>query len=60
MVAANHWTEQGDSNRGIREKTEGTEGGCNTIGKRAVSTNQTPPDLTGSKSPTYEYISREP
>jgi hypothetical protein len=28
MLPANHWTEQGDPNAGVREKTEGVEGVC--------------------------------
>jgi len=31
VVAANHWTEHGDPNGGVGEKTEGAEGVCNTI-----------------------------
>jgi len=42
MVAANHQTEQGDPNGGVREKTEGAEGVCNPIGRTTISTNQTP------------------
>jgi len=34
---------KGTPNGGVREKTEGTEGVCNTIGKTTISTNQTPP-----------------
>jgi len=45
MVAANHWTEQGDLNEGVREKTEGAERVCNTIGRKTMSTNQIPPEL---------------
>jgi len=53
MVAAKHWTEQEDPNGGVREKTEGV---CNTIGRTTISTNQTPPELTGTKPPTNEYV----
>jgi len=39
MVAANHWTELGDPNGGLREKAEGAEAVCNTIGRTTTSTN---------------------
>jgi hypothetical protein len=31
MLAANHWTEHGIANGGVRESTEGSEGVCNPI-----------------------------
>jgi hypothetical protein len=40
MLAANHWTEHGDPNGGVRERTEGAEGVCNPIGRTTISTNQ--------------------
>jgi hypothetical protein len=40
MLTSNHWTEHGDTNGGVRERTEGAEGLCNPIG-RTTSTNQT-------------------
>jgi len=55
MLAANHWTEQGEPNAGVREKTEGAEGFCNTIGRTTISTYQTPSELPGSKPPNNEY-----
>jgi hypothetical protein len=42
MLAANHWTELGVPNRGVRERTEGAEGVCNSIGRTTISTNQSP------------------
>jgi hypothetical protein len=42
MLTANHWTEQGVSNEGVRERTEVTERVCNPIGRTTMSTNQTP------------------
>jgi hypothetical protein len=42
MLAANHFTEHGVYNRGIREGPEGAEGGYNTIGRTTLSTSQTP------------------
>jgi len=60
MFAANHWTEQGDPNGGVIEKTEGAEGVCNTIGRMTISVNQTPPELPGTKPLTNEYTWRDP
>jgi hypothetical protein len=56
MFIANHWTEHGVLNGGVREKTEGAEGLCNLIGRTIISTNQTPPpELPGTKPPTKEH-----
>jgi hypothetical protein len=33
MLAANHWTEHGVPNKGVRERTEGSEKFCNPIGR---------------------------
>jgi hypothetical protein len=56
MLAVDHWTEQGDPNGGVRERTKGTEGVCNPRRRRTtISTNQTP-ELPGTKPPTKEYI----
>jgi hypothetical protein len=55
MLAANYWNEHGVPNGDVRERTEGAEGVCNLIGRRTVSTNQTPPELPRNKSPTKEY-----
>jgi hypothetical protein len=55
MLAANHWTYHGVHNEGVREKTEGAEGVCNSIGRTIISTNQTPPELPRTKPPTKEY-----
>jgi hypothetical protein len=41
MLAANHWTEQGDPNGGVRERTEEAKGVCDPI-ERTISTNQYP------------------
>jgi len=54
MVAPNHWTEQGNPNERVREKTEGAEEVCNTIGRTTISANQTPPELPETKPPTSE------
>jgi hypothetical protein len=55
MLTANHWTENGVPNGGVRKRTEGAEEVCNTTG-RTISTNWTPtPELRGTKPPTKEY-----
>jgi hypothetical protein len=40
MLAANHWTEHGVPNGGVRKRTEVAEGACTPLG-RTISTNQT-------------------
>jgi len=40
-LASNHWNENGVPSGGVRERTEGTEGVCNTIERASLSTNQT-------------------
>jgi len=60
MVAANHWTEQEDSNGGVREKTEGAEEICNTIGITTITTNQIPAKLPGTKPTNKEYTWGDP
>jgi hypothetical protein len=62
MLAANHWTEQRDSNEGVRERTEEAKGVCNSIGRTMISTIQNPtptPELPGTKPSTKEYIHME-
>ena len=44
MLAANHWTEHGDPNRGVRRRAEGAEGVCNPIGRTTISIKETPPN----------------
>jgi hypothetical protein len=57
MLAANHWTEHGVPNRGVRERrTEGDEGNCNLTGRTTISINQTPGELPGTKLSIKEYI----
>jgi hypothetical protein len=46
MFTANHWTEHGVPNRGVREMTEGVEGFFNPIGRITISTNQKAPPRT--------------
>jgi len=57
MLVTNHWTEHGVSNGGVRERTEGTEGVFNPIGRTTFSTSQTAsfPVFPGTKPPTKEY-----
>ena len=55
MLEANHWNEHRDPNGGVRERTEGKEEVYNPIGRTVISTNQTYPELPGTKLPTEEY-----
>jgi hypothetical protein len=55
MLTANHWTERGVPNRGVRERTEGVEEVCNLIERTTMPTNQTPPELPRTKLSTKEY-----
>jgi hypothetical protein len=57
MLTVNHWTDHGDPNGGVRERTEGIEGICNHIGRTTISTIQTPPhpEFSRTKPPTKEY-----
>jgi hypothetical protein len=48
-------TDWSEPNGKIRAKTVGAEGICNLIGRTTISTNQTPPELPGTKPPTKEY-----
>jgi len=47
MLAANYQTEHRDLSGGVRERIEGSEGFCNTIGRTTISTNQTPQNSQG-------------
>jgi hypothetical protein len=49
MLAANHWTEHGVPNGGVRGRTEGAEGVCNPIGRTTILTNQTPPSQSSQE-----------
>jgi hypothetical protein len=57
MLAANHWTEHGVPNIGLRETSEEVEGVCNPIGRTTISTKQTtpPPKFPGNKPSRKEY-----
>ena len=53
MLTANHRTEHGDHNGGVRGRTKGAEGVYNPIGSTTISTKQTPPpELPGTKPGT--------
>ena len=41
MLAANHWTEERDSNGGVMWRTEGAEGACKPLKRITISTKQT-------------------
>jgi hypothetical protein len=60
MLAANHQIEQWDHNGGVRERTEGTEGVYNPIGRTTISNSQTPSKLPGTKPATKVYTWRDP
>jgi len=60
ILTANHWTEHGDPNEGVREITEGAEGVCSPIERTTISINKTPPGLPRTKPPTNEYTWRDP
>jgi hypothetical protein len=47
MLIAIHWTDQGFTNVRVRERTEGTEGVCNPIGRTTISINQIPQSSQG-------------
>jgi hypothetical protein len=56
-----YWTEHGDHNGRVREKTEGAEGVCIIIQRTTISTNHTPtPELLWNKPSTKVYIRRDP
>jgi hypothetical protein len=58
--AANHRTEHGVANGGVKGRTEGTEGVCNPIGRTTISANHTPPQSSqGNKPRTKEHMWRD-
>ena len=59
MLTANHWTEHGVPNGGVREGTEGDVVVCNPIGRTTILANETP-ELAGTKPPTKEDTWRDP
>ena len=54
-VHTKHRTECRVPNRGVRDRTQRAEGGCNPIGRTTISPNQPPPELPGTKPLTKEY-----
>jgi hypothetical protein len=55
MSTANHWTECGVFNRGVRERAEGVEEVCSLIGRTTISTDQTPQYSQGISHQPREY-----
>ena len=47
MLTAIHWTEHRILNEGARERTQGAEGNCSTIGGTTIWTNQYPQNAQG-------------
>jgi hypothetical protein len=47
MLSANHWSEHGIPNGGVRERTEGAEGVSNPLGRTTISINQLPQSSQG-------------
>ena len=60
MLATNLWSEHRVPNGGVRGRTKGAEEVCNPIGRTKLSTNQTPPELPGTKPLTKDYTWRNP
>ena len=56
MLSANHWAEQGGPNGGVRERTEGTEGVCNPIGKTIRTTKAPRVYMEGPLAPAVYVI----
>jgi hypothetical protein len=54
MLTANHWTEHGAPNKGVRERPEGVEGVCKPIGRITISTNQIPYTYQSSQEVSYQ------
>jgi hypothetical protein len=57
MLTVNHWTGHGVPNGGVRERNWR---GLQRIARTTVSTNQTSPEISGTKPPTREYTWRVP
>ena len=57
ILTANHWSETGDPNGRVMERSEGAEGECNPIGRSTVSTNQMPQSSQGLKHNQRIYMS---
>jgi hypothetical protein len=51
MLTAKHWTEHGDPNEGVREKSEGAQSVCNLVERTTLSTNQSLPAISRTKPP---------
>ena len=53
MLAAKHWTDHGVPNGGVRQRTEGAEGICNSIERTTVPTNQSSQGLNHQPRSTH-------
>ena len=60
MLTASYWTELGDPNGGVRERTEGAERVCKTHRRNNNINQPDPPELPGTKPLTEEYTWRDP
>lgn len=58
MLVANHCTENGVPNGGVRERVEGTEVVYNLV-RTTISTNQNPPELPRTKPPSTKPLTKE-
>jgi hypothetical protein len=54
ILIANHWIEVGDQYERVRERTEESEGDCNPIERKTVSTNLDLSELPETKPNTKE------
>jgi hypothetical protein len=60
-LAGNQWNEHRIPNAGVRGRIVGTEEVCNPIGRKTISTKQTPPlSSKQTKPPIKEYTWRDP
>jgi hypothetical protein len=55
MLASNHWTEQGDTNGGVRGRTGGAEEVCNPIGRTTIINQRDSPEVPGTKPKIYTW-----
>jgi len=60
MLEANHQTDNLDPSGGVRRRTEGAEGICNSIGRKTILNQPDPLKLPGTKPPTKEHTPMAP
>jgi hypothetical protein len=58
MLTVKHWTEHWVPNGGVRERTEGAEEVCDSMGRTTTSTQQTPPPQS-SQSLNHQRVHME-